>query len=126
MPKQSRRMSFIEACCNVAIGYAVAVAANVVVLPWFGYPVTFSDAAGIGLAFTAIALARSYAVRRLFERRRPAPKIDPSPLFVTIRCPGNHHELVIGRGGGECDVTPLSKSQLERLALESVTAILSR
>ena len=69
---QSRRMSAIEAVANVAIGYLVAVAANAVVLPLFGLHPTAFDSFAIGALFTAISLARSYVLRRLFNRIRSA------------------------------------------------------
>jgi hypothetical protein len=69
---QSRRMSAVEAVANVAIGYVVAVAANAVVLPLFGLHPTAFDSFAIGALFTAISLARSYALRRLFNRIRSA------------------------------------------------------
>lgn len=65
---QPRRQSAIEACANVVVGYGVAVAANLLVLPRFGLTVTASDAAGIGCIFTAISLVRSYVLRRVFNR----------------------------------------------------------
>jgi len=65
---QSRLMSATEAATNVAIGYLVSVAANIIVLPAFGYDVTIADSFAIGLAFTAISLARSYILRRVFNR----------------------------------------------------------
>jgi hypothetical protein len=61
-------MSATEAATNVAIGYLVSVAANIIVLPAFGYDVTIADSFAIGLAFTAISLARSYILRRVFNR----------------------------------------------------------
>jgi hypothetical protein len=61
-------MSAVEAAINIAIGYAVSVTANLLVLPLFGYNVTFGDSLAIGLAFTVISLIRSYLVRRLFNR----------------------------------------------------------
>jgi hypothetical protein len=61
-------MSATEAVTNVAIGYLVSVAANIIVLPMFGYNVTIADSFAIGLAFTAISLARSYILRRVFNR----------------------------------------------------------
>jgi hypothetical protein len=64
---QSRRASFIEACVNTAVGYAISVLANLYVLPLFGLQVSLSQAAGLGLVFTGIALVRSYAIRRLFN-----------------------------------------------------------
>jgi uncharacterized membrane protein (DUF485 family) len=67
---QSRTMSAIEATANVAIGYGINFAANLIVLPAFGFAVTAADAAGIGVVFTAISLARSYVLRRAFNRAR--------------------------------------------------------
>lgn len=65
-------MSAVEAVANVAIGYVVAVAANAVVLPMFGLHPTAFDSLAIGALFTAISLARSYVLRRLFNRIRSA------------------------------------------------------
>ena len=65
-------MSAVEAVANVAIGYVVAVAANAVVLPMFGLHPTALDSLAIGALFTAISLARSYVLRRLFNRIRSA------------------------------------------------------
>ena len=65
---QSKRNSAFEAVTNVAIGYLVSVLANVLVLSLFGYNVTIGDSFAIGLAFTAVSLARSYVLRRVFNR----------------------------------------------------------
>lgn len=65
---QSKRNSAFEAVTNVAIGYTVSVLANVLILPLFGYNVTIGDSFAIGLAFTAVSLARSYVLRRVFNR----------------------------------------------------------
>ena len=65
---QSKRNSALEAASNVAIGYLVSVAANILILPLFGYSVTVADSFAIGAAFTAVSLARSYALRRLWNR----------------------------------------------------------
>lgn len=64
---QSRLGSAAEAVANVAVGYAVNFAANLAVLPVFGFDVSAGEAAGIGVVFTAISLARSYLLRRLFN-----------------------------------------------------------
>ena len=65
---QSKRNSAFEAIANVVIGYLVSVLANVLILPLFGYNVTIGDSFAIGLAFTVVSLARSYVLRRLFNR----------------------------------------------------------
>jgi hypothetical protein len=60
-------MSAVEASFNVLIGYLVSVLANILILPLFGYDVTVADSFAIGLAFTAVSLVRSYALRRWFN-----------------------------------------------------------
>ena len=57
----------IEAVMNIVIGFSINFFANLVVLPLFGFNVSAGQAFGIGLIFTAIALIRSYALRRLFN-----------------------------------------------------------
>jgi len=60
-------MSLTEALTSTAIGYGVAVATNIVVLPAFGFSPTFGEAFWIGAIFTAVSLIRGYAVRRIFN-----------------------------------------------------------
>ena len=68
MTAQSRRMSLVEAVTNVTVGYGLAVAAQIVVFPWFGLHPTFGENLMIGAIFVGISLLRSYALRRLFAR----------------------------------------------------------
>ena len=68
--KQSRRMSLIEALSNVAIGYGVAVLTQIAVFPLFALQVSLGDDLLIGALFTLVSVARSFAVRRMFERMR--------------------------------------------------------
>ena len=67
---QTRRMSLIEAATNVAMGYALAVATQIVVFPWFGLQASLGENLALGGVFTGISLLRSYALRRLFEHWR--------------------------------------------------------
>jgi hypothetical protein len=64
---QRRLHSAVEAAANVAIGFGVALATQVIVFPWFGLAVALTDQVGIALIFTAVSIVRSYAVRRLFN-----------------------------------------------------------
>lgn len=66
---QTRLGSLIEAFVNVVIGFAVNFAANLVILPLFGYTPTLSDNFKIGLLYTVVSIARSYVVRRWFNAR---------------------------------------------------------
>ena len=67
---QSRCMSFVEAVTNVAVGYALALATQIVVFPWFGLHPSVGENLAIGAIFLGISLLRSYTLRRLFERQR--------------------------------------------------------
>ena len=68
--KQTRLMSLIEATTNVVVGYGVAVIAQILVFPVFGLHSTLAQNLKMGLIFTGISLARSFALRRLFEAVR--------------------------------------------------------
>ena len=66
--KQSRAMSMIEAATNVIVGYALAIATQIVVFPWFGIKTGLAEHLSIGLTFVGVSLARGYLLRRFFER----------------------------------------------------------
>lgn len=66
---QTRLQSLIEALFNVLIGFGINLTANIYVLPWFGFYPSIGQAFGIGVVFTAISIARSYAIRRFFNSR---------------------------------------------------------
>lgn len=68
--KQSRSMSLIEAVANVAVGYGLAVATQLIAFPVFGLEVGIGKNLAIGAVFTAVSLVRSYALRRAFEALR--------------------------------------------------------
>jgi hypothetical protein len=64
---QSRRMSLAESFVNVAVGYLVALAAQLAVFPLFGVRIPLFDNLLIGAVFTVVSILRSYALRRLFN-----------------------------------------------------------
>jgi hypothetical protein len=64
---QSRKASMLEATANIAIGYLVAIAAQAIILPLFGFHATLTEHAQIAGLFTAISLIRSYLLRRMFN-----------------------------------------------------------
>jgi hypothetical protein len=65
---QTRRASLLEAFVNVLIGFWVSVGANLVILPYYGVHPGLGVAVEVGAWFTAISLARSYALRRMFNQ----------------------------------------------------------
>jgi hypothetical protein len=66
---QSKPESLIEVTLNVAIGWVTAIITQIIVFPWFGIHVTLGDQLGISVIFTVVSIARSYAIRRWFNRR---------------------------------------------------------
>ena len=73
---QSRAMSLVEATTNVVVGYALAIATQMVVFPWFGIETGLAEHLTIGLAFVGVSQVRGYLLRRLFERIRVASRSD--------------------------------------------------
>ena len=65
---QSKRQSLIESFVNVAIGYGVALLSQILIFPPFGIHIPLASNLAIGAIFTVISIARSYAVRRIFNR----------------------------------------------------------
>ena len=70
--KQSRLMSLVESVANVIVGYGVAVVTQILIFPVFGLHTTLAQNLQMGLLFTAVSLARSFLLRRLFEAIRVA------------------------------------------------------
>ena len=63
-------MSLVESVANVSVGYCVAVVSHILIFPVFGLHTTLAQNLILGLAFTVISVARSFALRRVFERLR--------------------------------------------------------
>jgi hypothetical protein len=65
---QTKLGSFVESWANIAVGFGINFAANLLVLPHFGFTsLNASKAFGIGVVFTAISLTRQYILRRWFN-----------------------------------------------------------
>ena len=68
--KQSRLMSLVEAVANVIVGYGVAVATQILIFPIFELHTTLAQNLKMGAMFTIVSIARSFALRRIFEAIR--------------------------------------------------------
>ena len=68
--KQSRVMSLVEAIANVIVGYGVAVVTQILIFPIFGLSTTLAQNLTMGAVFTVVSIARSFALRRVFEAIR--------------------------------------------------------
>ena len=68
--KQSRLMSLVESVPNVIVGYGVAVMTQILIFPIFGLHTTLAQNLKMGAVFTVVSMARSFALRRVFEAIR--------------------------------------------------------
>lgn len=67
---QTKLGSFYEACINVAIGFGINFAFNLVILPAVGLPMpSVSQNLLMGVLFTVVSVARSYLIRRYFNAK---------------------------------------------------------
>lgn len=68
---QTRTGSAVEAVTNVLVGLGISQAANMVILPAYGFAsLTHGIAFQLGLIYTGISLARSFLLRRFFNGLR--------------------------------------------------------
>lgn len=65
---QSKARSWAEAWVNIGIGYGINFLANLLIFPLFGWELSLSDNATIGVIYTVISLVRSYCIRRFMNR----------------------------------------------------------
>ena len=68
--KQTRLMSLVESVANVIVGYGVAVVTQILIFPIFGLHTTLAQNLKMGAIFTIVSIARSFALRRVFEEIR--------------------------------------------------------
>lgn len=66
---QTRLESLVEQCMSTLIGFAVSFAAWPVAAWLFDMSYTHGQHLGVTLFFTAISVARGYAIRRWFNAR---------------------------------------------------------
>ncbi|WP_210210779.1 DUF7220 family protein [Arsenicitalea aurantiaca] len=65
---QSRARSMLEAVANLLVGYVLALLIQQLAYPLFGIDTTLAEDSAIAALFMLGSLARSYLLRRLFER----------------------------------------------------------
>ena len=80
--KQSRLMSFVESLINILVGLGVAMVANAIILPLLGFPITLTDNAIIAAFMTVVSIARSFALRRVFEALHIRHPLSPGAMAI--------------------------------------------
>lgn len=64
---QSKKMSLLESLTSTFIGFIVSVILVNVVLPFYGFKVSYAQSVEITLIFTIASVIRGYVVRRFFN-----------------------------------------------------------
>ena len=77
---QSKKVSFIEALFNMAIGTVVAFSSQLVIFPMYDMNPTIDVNIMITLWFTGISLVRGYFIRRFFNQRLKAAAMKLASL----------------------------------------------
>lgn len=75
--KQSRLMSMLESIINVVVGFGIALLAQIVFLPWLGVTISLHQNLKFAFIMTAISIARSFILRRVFEAMRIRRPLSP-------------------------------------------------
>lgn len=65
---QSKLSSLSEAAVNVLIGYVINLVVQLLIYPAYGATFTLGENIQIGVVFTVVSLARSYVIRRWFNK----------------------------------------------------------
>ena len=79
---QSRAHSLIESITNVAIGYSVALASQLIIFPVFDIYVPITDNLLIGAWFTAITTRDLGAARGMLEHALSLPRVNREELSI--------------------------------------------
>jgi hypothetical protein len=80
--KQSKLMSMIESVINIAIGFGISLAAQILILPLLGVAISLTQNFQFALIMTVISIARSFALRRLFEALHIRVPLSPALLAI--------------------------------------------
>lgn len=81
-------MSLLESIINVVIGFWVALGVQVLAFPWFGLEASASQHLALSVIFTMASIARSYVLRRGFEKWRASgrERFDVRPVLRARLC----------------------------------------
>ena len=68
MKKQTKKQSVIESSIQTIIGLGTSIIIQVILYPFMGIPVTFSQNFIITAVFFFVSIVRGYFVRRFFNK----------------------------------------------------------
>ena len=67
---QSKKRSLIESVANVSAGMVINLIAQIIIFHAYGITATLNTNIQITAIFTALAIVRTYTIRRIFEKGR--------------------------------------------------------
>ena len=67
---QSKRNSLIESITSTAIGLVINTTAQHLIFPFYGIYISWTQNFSIAIIFTVISIARSYVIRRWFNKMK--------------------------------------------------------
>lgn len=68
MKGQKKSHSITESIVNVIVGFGINFTANMLVFPLFGWSISMRQNITLGVIYTLISIARSYMLRRFFNK----------------------------------------------------------
>jgi hypothetical protein len=80
--KQSRAASLVESITNIAVGLSLSIGLQAIVLPALGVPIPWSVNFAFAGLMTVVSIARSFALRRLFEALHFRHPLSPGALAI--------------------------------------------
>lgn len=67
---QTKKQSLIEAVSNTAVGFIISLASTFLIFPLVGIESSGGQNIVVVLFFTVISIARSYVLRRFFNKKK--------------------------------------------------------
>ena len=64
---QTRIGSLVESLLNILVGFSIALASYMLIMPLYGIHTSFKTDLAITFWFTLVSVIRSYALRRMFN-----------------------------------------------------------
>lgn len=65
--KQSHGTSFLKSLVSTAVGFGISFAAQILILPMLGVPISLAQNTAFAIIMTALSIARGYLLERAFE-----------------------------------------------------------
>jgi hypothetical protein len=79
---QSKKHSMLESVTNVAVGFVITLVFSPFIYTLCGMEYTWGQLGWVTLIFTALSIARSYVIRRFFNKKTDKP--DENKLYSEI------------------------------------------